>query len=110
MPIVSSSTLGLSPALIEQYHREGFLILRDVFSADEVSALAAETETLLARSDLIHSDNIRCRWSNDEQTDACHFDCFDPVIDIGPVCRYFALSEKILAPRGLPRRGQFSFR
>jgi ectoine hydroxylase-related dioxygenase (phytanoyl-CoA dioxygenase family) len=26
------------------------------------------------------------------------FDCFDPVTDIGPVCRYFAHDERILAP------------
>ena len=32
------------------------------------------------------------------QSGECLFDCFDPVIDIGPVSRYFACDERLLGP------------
>ena len=83
---------------IEHYHREGYLILRQVFAADEIAMLAAEAETLIARRELIDTQNIRCRWQDHIETGECTFDCFDPVIDIGPVCRYFAHDERLLAP------------
>jgi 2-aminoethylphosphonate dioxygenase len=77
------------------YHDNGYLIVRDVFTADEVAALAAEAETLFARTELIDKDNIRCRWQDHAETKQCRFDCFDPVIDIGPVSRYFAYDRRI---------------
>jgi 2-aminoethylphosphonate dioxygenase len=83
---------------IETYDRDGFLILREVFGPDEIASLAAEAETLLERKELIDTQNIRCRWSDHAVTGECTFDCFDPVIDIGPVCRFFAYDERILAP------------
>jgi ectoine hydroxylase-related dioxygenase (phytanoyl-CoA dioxygenase family) len=78
------------------YHDQGYLVLREVFSPDEISALAAEADALVARAELIHKDNIRCRWQDHADTKECRFDCFDPVIDIGPVSRYFAYDERIL--------------
>lgn len=86
------------PEFVEQYDRDGYAILRQVFFPEEIAALAAEAETLMARTELIDTQNIRCRWQNHVETEACTFDCFDPVIDIGPVCRFFALDERILAP------------
>lgn len=92
------SAAPLSAEQVEAYDRDGFLVLRNVFSAEEVGALAAEAETLVQRRELIDTSNIRCRWSDHAQTGECTFDCFDPVIDIGPVCRFFAYDERILAP------------
>jgi ectoine hydroxylase-related dioxygenase (phytanoyl-CoA dioxygenase family) len=83
---------------VADYHRDGFLILRGVFDEDEVASLASEAETLLTRKELMNTQNIRCRWQNHVETGECTFDCFDPVIDIGPVCRYFARDERILQP------------
>lgn len=81
---------------VERYHADGFLVLRDVFSAAEIAALAAETETLYGRTELIDKQNIRCRWQDHAETGECRFDCFDPVIDVGPVSRYFACDERII--------------
>jgi ectoine hydroxylase-related dioxygenase (phytanoyl-CoA dioxygenase family) len=81
---------------VQQYHRDGYLIVRRVFTADEIAALAAEADDLLARRDLIDTQNIRCRWQDHAETGECRFDCFDPVIDIGPVSRYFASDRRIL--------------
>lgn len=94
-----SADLDRAPAVssdeLAQYHRDGYLIVRSVFNASEIDALAAECDTLLARHELIDTQNIRCRWSDHAETGDCLFDCFDPVIDIGPVCRYFAHDERI---------------
>src|SRR5262245_16255767 len=93
-----SPPLGVTDEQIHQYHVDGYLILRGIFSPDEISALADEAETLFTRRELIDTQNIRCRWQDHAVTRECRFDCFDPVIDIGPVCRYVAYDERIFAP------------
>jgi ectoine hydroxylase-related dioxygenase (phytanoyl-CoA dioxygenase family) len=93
-----AAPVPLNNEQVEHYHREGYLILRQVFAADEIAMLAAEAETLYARRELIDTQNIRCRWQDHIETGVCTFDCFDPVIDIGPVCRFFAYDERLLAP------------
>lgn len=95
---MASPSAGLSQDQVEQYDRDGFIILRGVFLAEEIAGLAAEADTLAARRELIDVQNIRCRWSDHSETKACTFDCFDPVIDIGPVCRFFAHDPRILEP------------
>lgn len=96
MSLASPPQITASAQQVHCYHRDGFLIVREVFSADEIAALAAECESLVGRSELIDKDNIRCRWQDHATTGECRFDCFDPVIDIGPVSRYFAYDERIL--------------
>ena len=82
--------------LPDRYRRTGFLIVRNVFNEDEIQALQAEADLRLERSELIDTQNIRCRWQDNAATGECMVDCFDPVIDIGPVCRYFAHHESVL--------------
>jgi len=82
----------LEAAAIRQYVEDGFVIIRGVLSAGEVSELDAEADRLYRRSDLIDSDNIRCRWQNHIETGECRFDCFDPVIDLSPACERIARS------------------
>lgn len=96
--ISDASSSVLNAAAVEQFDRDGFVILRKVFSAEEIACLAAEADHLVQRKELIDTQNIRCRWSDHVQTKECTFDCFDPVIDIGPVCRFFAHDERILQP------------
>jgi 2-aminoethylphosphonate dioxygenase len=87
---------AVTPEQVREYHEMGFLVVREVFGPEEVAALAAECETLFARDELIDKQNIRCRWQDHAKTGECRFDCFDPVIDIGPVSRYFAYDRRIL--------------
>jgi len=94
---MSAVHVGLTSSQVMQYESEGFLVLRSVFNTEEIAMLAAEAESLTMRSELIDTQNIRCRWSDDCNTGECNFDCFDPVIDIGPVCRYFAFDDRILS-------------
>jgi hypothetical protein len=67
-----------------------------MFSTEEVSALDQEAARLYQRTDLIDTNNIRCRWQNHFQTSECRFDCFDPVIDLSPACECIARSAKLL--------------
>jgi hypothetical protein len=80
----------------ERYAEDGFVIARGLFSAEEISALDQGAARLLQRTDLIDSNNIRCRWQNHFQTHECRFDCFDPVIDLSPACERVARSSKML--------------
>lgn len=90
------ASAAITSQQVSQYHEAGFLVVREVFGPDEVAALAAECETLVARGELIDTQNIRCRWQDHAETGECRFDCFDPVIDIGPVSRYFAYDRRLL--------------
>src|SRR5262245_12151789 len=95
MSIAESSSSLISPEQIQSYHDDGYLIVRNVFSEDEMSSLAAEADALFQRTELIDTQNIRCRWQNHAETKECRFDCFDPVIDIGPVCKFFAYDRRL---------------
>ena len=79
-----------------QYRSEGYLVVRQVFSADRIAELDAEADRLRQRTDLIDTDNIRCRWQNDVDTGECRFDCFDPVIDLSAVCERTARDPRLL--------------
>ena len=81
---------------VRQYEEDGFAVVREVFSGDEISELESEATRLYQRSDLIDTDNIRCRWQNHFQTGECRFDCFDPVIDLSPACERAARNPRLL--------------
>ncbi len=91
------SAPALSPAQLRQYRADGYLIVRGVFTPGEIALLAEEAERLAARSELIDTNNIRCRWRDDVRTGACRFDGFDPVIDISPLHGAAARDPRILA-------------
>ena len=66
------------------YREQSYGIVRGLFSRDEITTLDEEAQQLLTRTDLIDTNNLRCRWQTDIDTDACAFDAFDPVTDLGP--------------------------
>lgn len=79
------------------YHEQGYVILRNLFPAELMAEASAEADTLLGRDDLISVENLRCRWQTNVHTGTCEFETFDPVIDIGPVCRRLAHDARLLA-------------
>jgi hypothetical protein len=81
---------------VAQYARDGFLVMRDVFTPAEVSALDVDANRLLERTDLMDPHNIRCRWQTDVETGECRFDCFDPVIDLSDVCERVAYDRRLV--------------
>jgi hypothetical protein len=59
---------------------------------------AAEADELLVKHDRLRNvKNIRCRWQDNIFTGECTFECFDPVIDLGPVCERLAYHPALLA-------------
>src|SRR5688572_12658040 len=79
-----------------QYEQDGFVIARGLFQPNEVAVLDAEAMRLMQRTDLMDTNNIRCRWQDDVVTGECRFDCFDPVIDLSHVCDMIAHHPKLL--------------
>lgn len=95
-----TSTPGVSPEQKQAYERDGYLILRGVFSAAEIAAAATEAEQLVNRQDLIDTRNLRCRWQQTCADGECLFETFDPVIDLSPVCARLARDPRLLEALG----------
>ncbi len=91
-----TSSLVLRESEIEQYRQQGYLIVRRLFSEADVAEAMADADRLTQRRDLIVTENIRCRWQNHIKTQECLFECFDPVIDISPVCDRLAHDTRLL--------------
>src|SRR5262245_22468320 len=91
-----SATLGVSAADLERYKDQGFLVARNVFARNDIDEMSREAERLLGRTELIDTDNIRCRWQNHCDTGECRFDCFDPVIDLSPLFEKVARDARLL--------------
>jgi hypothetical protein len=70
----------------EAFERDGYVVLRGLFSRQEIDAVAAETDALLSREDLKSNTNLRVRWQYHFETGAPIFELFDPVTDIAPRC------------------------
>jgi 2-aminoethylphosphonate dioxygenase len=88
---------SLTSAQLGHYRDQGYLILRGVFASREIEEAAGEAERLLQdRRDLIHTNNLRCRWQNHVLTDECTFETFDPIIDLGPVSARLAADRRVL--------------
>ena len=90
-------TLAIDAAQVARYAADGFVVVRQVFSADRIAELDAEATRMLGRTELIDSDNIRCRWQNHVDSGECRFDCFDPVIDLSDACARTARDPRLLA-------------
>src|SRR5262249_32250857 len=81
----TESDLATIDDAVQNFATSGYGIVRNLFSPDEIDTLDVEARQLLKRADLINTNNLRCRWQTDVETDACVFDAFDPVIDLSPV-------------------------
>jgi len=95
--MLESIIATLRCAARESYERDGFVVLRGLFDADEIARAAAESQELLERcKPLISVRNLRCRWQTNVATGACEFETFDPIIDLSPACRSLALDPRLL--------------
>ena len=99
-PLAAGRMLSRPSGPAARYHEDGFTVVRGVFSAGEIAELDREASRLLLRTDLIDQDNVRCRWQNDAGTGECRFDCFDPVIDLSPVCERIARDPRLVETVG----------
>src|SRR5262245_10067242 len=80
----------------EEIRTSGYVVVRSVFTGPEAAVMCREADRLLARTELIDTDNIRCRWQNHCETGECRFDCFDPVIDLSDPFAEVARDPRLL--------------
>jgi ectoine hydroxylase-related dioxygenase (phytanoyl-CoA dioxygenase family) len=79
----------------QHFQSDGYVIVRQVFSEEEMTSLSEEANRLSGRRDLIDVNNIRCRWQNHFETEECRFDCFDLIIDLSPIFERAARDERL---------------
>ena len=84
-----------------RYEQDGFLIVRNFFSPAQIAAAATEADGFIRRTELIHTDNLRCRWTTDTRNQACVFETFDPVADLAPACGKLATDARLLDGVGI---------
>ena len=84
--------------LLHSYHNDGFVVLRDVFDADEMRSLLNESDRLLTDCrEFISPGNLRCRYMPHCETGEPLFEVFDPVNDISPICQQFCTDPRIVS-------------
>jgi ectoine hydroxylase-related dioxygenase (phytanoyl-CoA dioxygenase family) len=86
----------LTSAHREAFLTQGYLVIKELFSALELAEVSREADQLLKRDDLIDTENLRCRWQGDVQTGECLFDAFDPIIDLSASCAHLARHPRLL--------------
>lgn len=85
------------PSLREDFEEKGYVVLRGLFSSDEVAEWQRESDRLLGLSDIIQEENLRIgfrSWPNGER----YVEKIDPLLDISPVFQALVSDERIIAP------------
>lgn len=104
VPLMTTSLIEatgqLTSAQVQDYHEQGFLVVRGVFAPAEVALVSMEADRLLERRDLIDTRNLRCRWQPGCDSGECLFETFDPVIDLSPLCAALARDARLLGMLG----------
>jgi 2-aminoethylphosphonate dioxygenase len=95
-----ADAIALTESEIEHYRQQGYLIVRRLFTAADVHEALADADRLMQLRELIATENLRCRWQPHVKTQECLFECFDPVIDISPVCDRLAHDPRLLRVLG----------
>jgi len=85
-----------TPLLVQQYHDEGFAVLRRAFSSEEMGDIQTECDRLLTRySDRIDPRNVRCRFMPHYQNGEPLFEVFDPINDLSEVLRSVCYAPRL---------------
>lgn len=94
---MSTHTVKLKPEQVEQYHRTGYLVLRQWFTEEEAKQWQQECERLLTLDEYTDPDNLRSGYRVFENGERV-IERIDPVHDISPVFNNLTKSERILNP------------
>lgn len=82
---------------VEHYRREGYLVVRGLFRADEMERLAQDVDRVAReRAELIDPLNMRVRFQKHFETGEVLFEVFDPISDLSPVAREIAADRRLL--------------
>ncbi len=95
VPVAANRVLSDADTVF--YRREGYLIARGVFSADEMDRLAEDVERVCReRADLIDAHNMRVRFQNHHATNEPLLEVFDPISDLSPAAQALTCDRRIL--------------
>ena len=82
---------------VQAYHDDGFLVLRNVFSKDQVASLGEEGDRIAREhADLIDQKNMRVRFRPHVETGVPVFEVFDPIADLSPHANKIARDPYLL--------------
>lgn len=81
---------------LKDYTENGYLVLRQVFTAQEAAVWRQECERLLGLEEYTDPKNLRVGYRNIEGRAV--IEKFDPVQDVSPVFRALETDERILSP------------
>jgi ectoine hydroxylase-related dioxygenase (phytanoyl-CoA dioxygenase family) len=87
----------LSYEQLEAYRKQGYLVLRNVFSEAEAKVMQIECDKLLSLERYTDPKNVRAGYKRYANGDV-KIERFDPVHDISPVFADLVRDERILAP------------
>lgn len=98
--ISERTTAGvLSEEQIDFYRTEGYLILRRVFTPQDIADLAADVDRVRTEHQAhVDAHNMRVRFRPHHRTAEPVFECFDPITDLSPVAHRVAHDPRILEP------------
>jgi 2-aminoethylphosphonate dioxygenase len=82
---------------VDEYRRDGFVVLRDVFSAGEVAEMRDECSRLIARHDLFEKEIPEAQARRD-LTGAVVCDRLDPVTPNSPLFKRVSRDPRLLGP------------
>jgi hypothetical protein len=66
-----SRAASLTGESVRNYHKQGYHVVRGLFSQSDIQDALHEADELFQRRDLIFSENIRCRWQPNVTTQEC---------------------------------------
>jgi ectoine hydroxylase-related dioxygenase (phytanoyl-CoA dioxygenase family) len=96
--MITTTSVPLNAERRAAFDRDGFVVVRALFDPAEMADATAEADRLMTEYQHLKSvKNLRCRWQDNVFTGECTFETFDPVIDLGPVCRGLAYHPRLLA-------------
>jgi len=88
---------SLSSTEVAFYRSEGYLVVRSVFSKDEVQELGDDVGRICRdRAELIHVNNLRVRFKSHIETKEPIFEVFDPISDLSSVARRMTEDNRLL--------------
>jgi hypothetical protein len=82
---------------VSDYEQDGFVIVKRFFAKSVMERVDQEAQQLWADPERrVSPSNLRCRYRAHHETGEGLFECFDPVIDIGPELARIATDECLL--------------
>jgi len=89
----------LSNDQVAFYREEGYLVLRGVFTSEDMYRLGSDVDRVCReRRELIDANNLRVRFKPHAETLESLFEVFDPIGDLSPVARAMTRDRRILNP------------